>query len=44
MKSGLPGYVRRVSVVEKRAGWHFAERSVLGLVAVVVAGLGFGFD
>jgi len=48
MKSGQRGYVRRVSVaekttqVEKRAGWHFAERSVLGLVAVVAAGLGFG--
>ena len=31
-----------MSVGEKRAGWHFAERSVLGLVAVVAAGLGFG--
>ncbi|MFI5895905.1 phosphatase PAP2 family protein [Actinoplanes sp. NPDC051513] len=31
-----------MSVVEKRAGWHFAERSVLGLVAVIAAGLGFG--
>jgi undecaprenyl-diphosphatase len=29
-------------VAEKRARWHFAERSVLGLVAVVAAGLGFG--
>ncbi|MFF5294307.1 phosphatase PAP2 family protein [Paractinoplanes globisporus] len=28
-------------VVEKRTGWHFAERSVLGLAAVVAAGLGF---
>ncbi|MET0422316.1 MAG: phosphatase PAP2 family protein [Actinoplanes sp.] len=32
--------------VVERAGWapvrHFAERSVLGLVAVVLAGLGFG--
>ena len=29
-------------VAEKRARWHFAERSVVGLVAVIVAGLGFG--
>jgi undecaprenyl-diphosphatase len=33
-------------VVEQRTGWapvrHFAERSVLGFVAVIAAGLGFG--
>lgn len=33
-------------VVEQRAGWapvrHFAERSVLGFIAVIAAGLGFG--
>jgi membrane-associated phospholipid phosphatase len=36
------GKTRRVSVLQKRAGWHFAERSVLGLITVVAAGLGFG--
>lgn len=40
--TSAPGKTARVSVAEKRAGWHFAERSVLGLAAVVAAGLGFG--